>query len=60
LKSRRDRGVIEERTATQGSGDDDDAPTPQIHPTAEAFAAWFADWWLRRGRDLLAAGRRDG
>lgn len=23
----------------------------------ENFARWFADWWLRRGRDLAEHGR---
>ena len=28
------------------------APSPYPAPEHVAFARWFADWWLRRGRDL--------
>jgi hypothetical protein len=43
---------------TRGDGRDDRA----IFDTAselEGFASWFADWWLRRGRDLTAAASDD-
>jgi hypothetical protein len=26
------------------------------HHDREAFARWFADWWLRRGHRILADG----
>jgi hypothetical protein len=26
----------------------------ELHPEVLAFARWFAEWWLRRGCDLLA------
>ena len=29
---------------------------PLAHHDREAFARWFADWWLRRGHRLLADG----
>jgi hypothetical protein len=35
-------------------GGEADADIPQLHPEVEAFARWFADWWLRRGRQLVA------
>ena len=36
-----------ERTRKLG---DDHASNPPLHPEIEAFARWFCDWWLRRGR----------
>ena len=27
----------------------------ELHPEVIAFARWFAEWWLRRGCELLAA-----
>jgi hypothetical protein len=39
---------------TGGRLPDDTLPTQDID--LENFARWFADWWLRRGRDL--AGQR--
>jgi hypothetical protein len=35
-------------------GDEADAEIPQLHPEVVDFARWFADWWLRRGRRLVA------
>lgn len=35
-------------------GGEADADIPHLHPEVEAFARWFADWWLRRGRQLVA------
>jgi hypothetical protein len=32
-------------------GSDDPLPT-RASGELEAFARWFTDWWLRRGRDL--------
>ena len=47
LTSNRDR--LEPASIASGHG-----------PEALAFARWFADWWLRRGRELTAAdGRHD-
>jgi hypothetical protein len=35
--------------------DSDDAATPiDTASELDAFAGWFADWWLRRGRELTA------
>jgi hypothetical protein len=31
----------------------------QPGPELNSFARWFADWWLRRGRDLAEAGSDD-
>ena len=28
-----------------------------LDPEAQAFAKWFADWWLRRGSRLYAAAK---
>src|SRR5580698_4250283 len=35
-----------------GRGDDHARPTCDPHTELEGFAHWFADWWLRRGREL--------
>lgn len=34
----------------------------QDNPNQEhvAFAQWFADWWLRRGRELTDPAQQDG
>lgn len=34
--------------------------TKELHPEVEAFARWFADWWLRRrcGEAIEAQRRR--
>ena len=52
-------------TARPGLSEDGAAPSPKrgnaleqtddLHPEVLAFARWFAEWWLRRGCDLLAA-----
>jgi hypothetical protein len=34
-------------TDKQGGGDGE---AGGLHPEVEAFARWFCDWWLRRGR----------
>jgi hypothetical protein len=35
--------------------DSDDAATPiDTASELDAFAGWFADWWLRRGREFTA------
>ncbi|MGI8420782.1 MAG: hypothetical protein ACR2MU_00730, partial [Gaiellaceae bacterium] len=31
----------------------------ELHPEVIAFARWFAEWWLRRGCELLAAAEAD-
>jgi hypothetical protein len=38
-------------------GDTNDAPPIDPASELEAFAGWFADWWLRRGRELTATGQ---
>lgn len=36
-------------------GAPDDTATPfDTEGELEGFASWFADWWIRRGRDLTA------
>jgi hypothetical protein len=35
-------------------GGSDARPTQDPHDELEAFAHWFADWWLRRGRALTS------
>ncbi len=30
----------------------------ELEPEVEAFAKWFADWWLRRGSRLSAAATK--
>ena len=30
---------------------------PDTDPHVDAFVSWFADWWLRRGRDLMDKDR---
>jgi hypothetical protein len=43
----------------QAVGGEADAETTQLHPEVVEFARWFADWWLRRGRHLVARRRQD-
>ena len=40
-------------------GGEADAETAQLHPEVVEFVRWFADWWLRRGRQLVAQQRQD-
>jgi hypothetical protein len=42
-------GVIDASRRTQRTGRHQDLRT---EPDVLTFANWFADWWLRRGRDL--------
>jgi hypothetical protein len=39
-------------------GGEANAVPSQLHPEVEAFARWFADWWLRRGRQLVAERKK--
>jgi hypothetical protein len=42
-------------------GDTDDAAAPiDTASELEGFASWFADWWLRRGRELTRANSQGG
>jgi hypothetical protein len=34
-----------------------DPKDSSLGPEVEAFVNWFADWWLRRGRRLVAAAK---
>jgi hypothetical protein len=36
----------------------DDPKDSSLDPEVEAFASWFADWWLRRGARLYAAAKK--
>lgn len=36
----------------------DDGDNTHLDPEVEAFAKWFADWWLRRGSRLYAAAKK--
>lgn len=36
----------------------DDGDNTPLDPEVEAFAKWFADWWLRRGSRLYAAAKK--
>lgn len=38
----------------QGAGDEQADEQTQLDPQRIEFAQWFADWWLRRGRQLVA------
>jgi hypothetical protein len=41
------------------SGDTETDPKDsELEPEVEAFARWFADWWLRRGSRLYAAAKK--
>ena len=31
----------------------------KLDPEVDGFARWFADWWLRRGRMLVAAASKE-
>ena len=45
-------------TITRGEPTDEQAKF-DIPGGPDAFAHWFADWWLRRGRELTAAAAED-
>lgn len=53
------RGYVVRATDPAGrdSTTDDDNNAP-LDPEVEAFAKWFADWWLRRGSRLYAAAKK--
>jgi hypothetical protein len=36
----------------------DDGDNTPLDPEVEAFAKWFADWWLRRGSRLYTAAKK--
>jgi len=38
-----------------GTKDPEDS---ELEPEVEAFATWFADWWLRRDSRLYAAAKK--
>jgi hypothetical protein len=47
------RASAEQHTIRLRDSDGSDDPMPtRANGELEAFARWFADWWLRRGRDL--------
>lgn len=41
-------------------GDNHPRPTRDPHSELEGFARWFADWWLRRGRELTSTHNHGG
>jgi len=48
-------GLIEDAAAPSFERRNALEQTDELHPEVLAFARWFAEWWLRRGCDLLAA-----
>jgi hypothetical protein len=55
------RGLIEDGGAPRRERSKyTDEQTEELHPEVEAFARWFADWWLRRrcGEAIKDAQRR--
>ena len=55
LRSPARPALIEDGTATSLKRGNAIDQADDLHPEVLAFARWFADWWLRRGCDLLAA-----
>lgn len=56
-----DPALIEDGAALSREGRENvDEQTERLHPEVEAFARWFADWWLRRrcGEAIEAQRRR--
>ena len=45
---------MDDANEPRAGGGDADADVPQLHPEVVEFARWFADWWLRRGRQLVS------
>ncbi len=58
MTSRRPHGHMVDSGTTSPIGGEADAENPQLHPEVEAFVRWFADWWLRRGRELVAERKK--
>ena len=48
IEASRSRPATGRRPNEHGGGEDGDET--RLHPEVEAFARWFCDWWLRRGR----------
>ncbi|MGO9320536.1 MAG: hypothetical protein ACLQBY_07020 [Solirubrobacteraceae bacterium] len=55
MRSAAGSALIEHPNDPGGSSDDRRDGTP--NPALLDFAQWFADWWLRRGRDLTDPDR---
>jgi hypothetical protein len=56
--SRRARTIQPTTTRVRVRREGCDAPSPfDEHSELQAFATWFADWWLRRGRDLTLTSK---
>lgn len=56
-----DPALIEDGAAPSREGTNNaHEQTQRLHPEVEAFARWFADWWLRRrcGEAIEAQRRR--
>lgn len=49
-----DRGLMDGPPTLRAAGDEADGDIPQLHPEVVDFARWFADWWRRRARRLVA------
>ena len=58
MTSRRPHGHMVDSEPTSLTGGEADADIAQLHPEVDAFARWFADWWLRRGRQLVAERKK--
>jgi hypothetical protein len=61
LRRAADLGLIEDGVAPSREGAENaHAQTQRIDPEVEAFARWFADWWLwRRGVERAGSHRRE-
>jgi hypothetical protein len=57
LRSAPGTGLIDD--SPSGPPDDERERQQDIHPEIEAFARWFADWWLRRGNQQQAQEEED-
>jgi hypothetical protein len=52
-------GQIEEGAESSLEKENAIEQADELHPELLAFARWFAEWWLRRGCELLAAAEAD-
>jgi hypothetical protein len=57
LRSPSSSALIATSQANRGGSNDNNDLTDGR--ALEDFARWFADWWQRRGRDLVDAARDD-
>lgn len=58
--ARRGDACVTGRPPIRSAGTGDAASVFDATHELEGFARWFADWWLRRGRELTSTQSRGG